>query len=237
MLAIINEKLKLGHITKQHISVAHRVGQFSKGYQRQVIVRFVSRRHRIEVIQARRNLKGSGIAIVEDLTPLNKERLDRVSKHKAVKSTWTKDGRIFALLADKRVVKIEKGDLSKLPRELSEPPPRDSQAGSNHSDQHRSAHDVQSVSSRPTPSTPTACSTVSVGNETTPLSHTHITAANHRSVLGHYHAAGMDNQVRDKCMQSKMNMNRIRGKRRYSFTAVTDMPKPIRIPTFSCQIV
>ena len=200
MLAIINEKLKLGHITKQHISVAHRVGQFSKGYQRQVIVRFVSRRHRMEVIQARRNLKGSGIATVEDLTPLNKERLDRVSKHKAVKSTWTKDGRIFALLADKRVVKIEKGDLSKLPRELSEPPPRDSQAGSNHSDQHRTAHDVQSVSSRPIPSTPTACSTVSVGNETTPLSHTHITAANHRSVLGHYHAAGMDNQVRDKCM-------------------------------------
>ena len=81
MLAIINEKLKLGHITKQHISVAHRVGQFSKGYQRQVIVRFVSRRHRMEVIQARRNLKGSVIAIVENLTPLNKERLDRVSKH------------------------------------------------------------------------------------------------------------------------------------------------------------
>ena len=169
VLAIINEKLKLGHITKQHISVAHRVGQFSKGYQRQVIVRFVSRRHRMEVIQARRNLKGSGIAIVEDLTPLNKERLDRVSKHKAVKSIWTKDGRIFALLADKRVVKIEKGDLSKLPRKLSEPPPRDSQAGSNHSDQHRPAYDVQYVSSWPTPSTPTACPTVSVGIETTPL--------------------------------------------------------------------
>ena len=118
-LAIINEKLKLEHITKQHISVARRVGQFSKGYQRQVIVRSVSRRHRIEVIQARRNLKGSGIAIVEDLTPLNKERLDRVSKHKAVRSTWTKDGRIFALLADKRVVKIEKGDLSKLPQRFT----------------------------------------------------------------------------------------------------------------------
>ena len=59
--------------------------------------------------------------------------------------------------------KIEKGDLSKLSRELSElsePPPRDSQAGSNHSDQHRPAHKVQSVSSRPTPSTPTACRTV-----------------------------------------------------------------------------
>ena len=43
VLAIINEKLKLRHVMKQHISVAHRVGQFSKGYQRQVIVRFVSR--------------------------------------------------------------------------------------------------------------------------------------------------------------------------------------------------
>ena len=120
----------------------------------------------MEVIQVRRNLKGSGIAIVEDRTPLNKERLYRVSKHKAVKSTWTKDGRILALLADKRVVKIEKGDMSKLPRELSEAPPRDSHAGW---DQQRPAHDVQSVSNRPTPSTPTACPTVSVRNETTPL--------------------------------------------------------------------
>ena len=109
------------------------------------------------------------IMIVEDLTPLNKERLDRVSKHKAIKSTWTKDGRIFALLADRRVVKIEKGDLSKLPRQLSEPPPRDSQAGSNHGGQHRRAHDVLSVSSGPTPSTPTTCPTVYEENETTRL--------------------------------------------------------------------
>ena len=56
------------------------------------------------VIQARRNLKGSGIAIVEDLTPVNKKWLDWVCKHKAVKSIWTKDGRIFALPADRRVV-------------------------------------------------------------------------------------------------------------------------------------
>ena len=39
VLAVIKDKLKLGHISKQHISVAHRVGQFSKGYQRQIIVR------------------------------------------------------------------------------------------------------------------------------------------------------------------------------------------------------
>ena len=50
VLAVIQEKLKLGRITRQHISVAHRVGQYSRGYQRQVIVRFVSRRHRTEII-------------------------------------------------------------------------------------------------------------------------------------------------------------------------------------------
>ena len=97
VLAVIHEKLKLGHITRQHISVAHSVGQYSEGYQRQVIVRFLSRRHSTEVIQARRNLKGKGIAIVEELTPLNEDRLDRVSKHKAVKNTWSKYRKIFAL--------------------------------------------------------------------------------------------------------------------------------------------
>ena len=86
-------------------------------------MRFVSRRHRTEVIQARRNLKGTGIAIVEDLIPLNEERPDRVSQHEAVKNTCTKDGKIFTLLTDKSVVKVEKGDLSKLPRALSDPHP------------------------------------------------------------------------------------------------------------------
>ena len=52
VLAIIHEKLKLEHIKTQHISVAHRVGQFSKGYPRLVIVWSASRPHRIEVIQA-----------------------------------------------------------------------------------------------------------------------------------------------------------------------------------------
>ena len=70
VLAIINEKLKLGHITKQHISVAHRVGQFLQGIpapgHRAVRIKATQNGR---TYQARRNLKGSGIAIVEDLTP------------------------------------------------------------------------------------------------------------------------------------------------------------------------
>ena len=60
---------------------------------------------------------------MEDLTPLNKERLEQVSKHKAVKNTWTEQRKIFTLLNDKSVVKIDKEDLSKLPHAFSNPPP------------------------------------------------------------------------------------------------------------------
>ena len=97
---------------------------------------------------------------MEELTPLNEDRLDRVSKHKAVKSTLTKDGKVFALLNDKSVVKIEKGDLPKLPRALTDPPPRNSQADNNHNDQRRRDHDPRHLSR--TPCTPTTtCHSVS----------------------------------------------------------------------------
>ena len=111
--------------------------------------------------------------IVKDLAPLNKERwtgsacTDIQGIHEHLDQGW-KDY-LFALFADRRVVRFETGDLAKLPRELREPPPRDSQAGSNHSGQHRRAHDVLSVSSGPTSSTPRTCPIVSEGNETTPL--------------------------------------------------------------------
>ena len=125
VLQMIHGNLGLQHISRQHISVAHRVGKFNKGYRRQVIVRFVSRRHRNEVLRARRKLKGTGIGIVEDLTALNRERLTKASRHKGVRNTWTREGRVFALLDNDRIVEVERGDLSVINRDLQlgRPPP------------------------------------------------------------------------------------------------------------------
>ena len=128
-----------------------------QGYQHQVIVRFV--------IQARRNLKGSGHRDrLRTWPPLNKKWLDWVSKQQGsqehLDQGWQdlrSTGRQEGCLGSRR------GTCPNCPEKLSNwanPPPRDSQAGSNHSDQHRPAHKIQSVSSRPTPITPTACPTV-----------------------------------------------------------------------------
>jgi len=128
VLRVINCQLGLSHIHSEDISVAHRVGQFNEGRERQVIVKFMSRRHRSEVIAARRKLKGTGIAVLEDLTPLNAERLGVVHKHRSVANSWTTEGRIFALLSTGEVVRVVQGDMTALDRAPPCPPrnhPRD----------------------------------------------------------------------------------------------------------------
>ncbi|XP_070183386.1 uncharacterized protein [Littorina saxatilis] len=163
VLHLINNKLGLTHINYPDISVAHRVGQYSAGYHRQVIVKFVSRRHRNEVIQARRKLKGSKIAVIEDLTPLNAERLGKVRKHRSVVNTWTKEGRIFALLTTDRVVRVERGDMT----EINLAPPKDNGSPGNneHSSSQnfrRTGHSGQNPRSRTAPFPPPSRQTAHV---------------------------------------------------------------------------
>ena len=62
-----------------------------------IIVRFQQRDVRDYVLRKRRSLKNSQYAIVEDLTTLNAKTLSRVSKHPAVATAWTWNGKIIAL--------------------------------------------------------------------------------------------------------------------------------------------
>ena len=155
-----------------------------------------------------------------------------MTSHSPPGATWTKYSRIFALLADKRViVKIEQGDLSKLnepeihmlaattatnsglptmsslcvvglhPVHQQHVPQCLSQMKPSHSD---------STYCPPPPSTPTSQQLI--------LEMFLDIITVQEWTLGY---------VTSECMQSKMDMNRIRRKRRYSFIAVTDMPKPI----------
>ena len=72
-----------------------------------VIVRFVNRRHRDEVIRHRKLLKGSGQAISEDLTTLNLQTLNRVRNDDRVQTAWTWNGRIRAVLTNGREVTVK----------------------------------------------------------------------------------------------------------------------------------
>ena len=71
----------------------------------------MSQKHKIQVIQNRRLFKESGRGIIEDLTPINIERLKSVQQHPEVKNSRTKEGTIHALLHDGKIVKVTEGNL------------------------------------------------------------------------------------------------------------------------------
>ena len=109
--------LVLRHITPEHLDAVHRIGEKREGRTRPIIVHFVSRETRLEVLRKRRKLKGSDpkVVIVEDLTRSNYQLFLRASEHPGTLRAWSKDGKIFVQSLDFKIFKIEKlTDLSKL---------------------------------------------------------------------------------------------------------------------------
>lgn len=82
------------------IAVAHRTGKPARGL-RPVLVKFVSRRKRNEVMSKKKHLKGQQgydkIFINEDLTQLRSRLLGYVKRLEGVERAWTIDGRIHCL--------------------------------------------------------------------------------------------------------------------------------------------
>ena len=62
-----------------------------------VIVRFANKSLRDEVIRARKALKKSAVSIIEDLTSLNVQTLNRLKNDSRIKSCWSWNGKLFAV--------------------------------------------------------------------------------------------------------------------------------------------
>lgn len=81
------------------IDRSHRVGKPDnyRDKARPIIVKFVSYRTRAAFFQRKRNMKGSGVTIREDLTATRLKLLnDAIAKH-TLKNVWTMDGNIVVL--------------------------------------------------------------------------------------------------------------------------------------------
>ena len=83
-------------VTESDISACHRLGKPSNG-TRPVIVRFVSRRKRTEVMRKKKVLreKAEKIYINDDLTPLRSRLLKLVKELPITDKVWTIDGKIM----------------------------------------------------------------------------------------------------------------------------------------------
>lgn len=73
---------------------SHRVGK-DNGKPRAILVKFASYRHKASVYGAKKNLKGTGISITEDLTKFRLGVLQEAKKVCGSNKVWTNDGKIF----------------------------------------------------------------------------------------------------------------------------------------------
>lgn len=87
-------------IRPEDISTIHRTGQRRRGGNRPVLVRFVSRKKKVEVMRAKKNLKGKQgyqqVFINEDLTALRAKLLRYVKDLPTIEKAWTSEGKIWA---------------------------------------------------------------------------------------------------------------------------------------------
>lgn len=87
-------------IKLEDMAVVHRVGKLQHG-SRPVLVKFVSRRKRREVMEKKKALKGKAgcekVFINDDLTPLRARLLGYVKRLECVERAWTVEGRVMCV--------------------------------------------------------------------------------------------------------------------------------------------
>lgn len=95
---------KLGvNIELSDIDRSHRVGRKDSGKPRPIIIKFVSYRKRSEMFRNKRQLKGSGITIREDLTKQRHILLKECIEKYGLPNVWTMDG----------VIIVKRGDMKR----------------------------------------------------------------------------------------------------------------------------
>jgi len=71
-----------------------------------VIAGFRDRNTRDAVIRERRKLKGTPVTIVEDLTALNVEVMNRLKRLELVAKSWSWNNHIYAILKNNKNIKV-----------------------------------------------------------------------------------------------------------------------------------
>ena len=87
-------------IKESDINIAHRLGPFRPRQNRPVIVRFMSRKHKLEACKKRKILKGTQYVIKEDLTQTNQNFLNELYNAPNINSAWSHEGKIFVKLKE-----------------------------------------------------------------------------------------------------------------------------------------
>ena len=110
---LCDQKLKVT-ISPGAIQRAHRLGSKKTERSRPIIVRFTDYKVKQTVYKQKRQLKGTGLLITENLTPSRQALYKQVRECQSIAASWTNDGNIYVLHNTKicQITRIE--DLVKL---------------------------------------------------------------------------------------------------------------------------
>ena len=113
VVELLNNKLKVT-LQPNLIDIAHRLGPYEQGQNRKVIVRFVHREIKQQVLAKRKMLINSGIAIFEDMSRLNGEILASARKKlpEKVDQAWFTNGQIFVKWKSNEIERIKFKDFN-----------------------------------------------------------------------------------------------------------------------------
>ena len=112
-------------VSLYNIDIAHPLRNNSKG-QPVVIVRFVNRHLRNEILEYKNQLKNFGVGVTEQLTPKNMELFNKTKVAVGAPNVWSRNGKLFAR-TDKGKVHIT---MDTVINELLPPPPREEKTDS-----------------------------------------------------------------------------------------------------------
>ena len=92
---LCREKIGLD-VNDDIVDRAHRVGKKEEGMNRAIIVRLKTHKDKLVILRNRKNLRGSGFYINEDLTKIN-QKLSYTARVTCtnVDTSWTVDGKVF----------------------------------------------------------------------------------------------------------------------------------------------
>ena len=94
-------KSKNIHLESQQISACHVLPRKDRTHPPAIIVRFVNRKHKVEILRQSKKLKNTGVYINEHLTKKNAEIARNgciLRKQDKIHSTWTRTGKVFVRL-------------------------------------------------------------------------------------------------------------------------------------------
>lgn len=110
VLSILKSTLGVD-ISINDLERTHRIGNRSDtGKGRAIIIKFCSYRKRCQVYEVKKKLKGSKLALTEDLTKHRYRAYQAVAKKYSLKNTWTRDGTIY-YVCDGKITKVSEEEI------------------------------------------------------------------------------------------------------------------------------